>query len=356
MDMRTRTVLPSLLTMFFLAGASCAAGGTNVSFDNDGVVIKGSLFRAPGGGKHPAIVLLAGSGKSTRDSVVFRTLEGRFNALGLDVLAFDKRGTGESGGAFDDNTPLETLAADALAGLHMLQSRADIDPQRVGVWGVSQGGWLGPLMASMSRDVGFVISISGPGVSIAEQAIYMRASEMLAKGYPPSDAARMTNYRRVLWAYYGTGTGREAAQSAMDIVKHDRWYKEAQLPDVVSEPDRLDPALRTFMQQAAAYDPLRVARNVHVPVLSVFGAKDSIVPAAESIANLIDAYKAGGNARASFALFPDAGHGIQRVTTQRECHECSFEALKRGKWDTAPGFLELMDTWLRQNVLRNASP
>jgi pimeloyl-ACP methyl ester carboxylesterase len=349
--MRTAfTAFFALLAVLCCVDPASAQATTDVAFANGAVTIKGTIFHAPGAGKHPAIVLLAGSGKQTRDSTAFRILERRFNALGFDVLAFDKRGTGQSGGTFDDGIPLETLAADALAGIHLLQSRNDVDAGRVGVWGVSQGGWLGPLMASMSRDVAFVISISGPGVSIAEQSIFLRGSEMLAKGYTPADVERMTNFRRVLWAYYGTGLGREAAQSAMNVVKGDRWYKDAKLPDTVAMPDELDAGLRAFMRQAAAYDPLQVARSVRVPVLSVFGAKDSIVPAAESLANLIAAYGAGGNTRASFALFPDAGHGIQRVTAERECHDCSFAALKDGTWDAAPGFFELMDDWLKRTV------
>ena len=106
-------------------------------------------------------------------------------------------------------------------------------------------------MASMSPDVAFVISLSGAGVSIAEQATYLRANQMLDNGYSVADAARMSDFRRVVWAYYGTGLGRDAAQAAMDIVKGDRWYKDAKLPDVVADPASLDPELREFMRQAA---------------------------------------------------------------------------------------------------------
>lgn len=312
----------------------------------------GTLFRAPGNGRHPAIVLLAGSGKTVRDNVVFRALESRFLTIGIDVLAYDKRGSGESGGAYDDNAPLEVLATDAIAAVHALQARDDIDAKRVGIWGISQGGWLGPLAASMSPDVAFVISVSGPGVSMAEQAIYLRGNEMLVKGYSEADVARMTDFRRVLWAYYGTGIGREAAQSAMNIVKNDRWYKDAQLPTTVADVGSLDPALREFMQQAETYDPLSVARQVRVPVLSIFGAKDAVVPVSQSLANLIAAYKAGGNTRASFALFADAGHGLERVTSDRECHECAERSMGQGHgWDTVPGFFDLMDAWLEEYVV-----
>ncbi len=335
-----------------LAQDSVAQGSVALSFQNDGITLKGTLYRAAGVGRHAAIVLLAGSGRGTRDSLVFQTLESRFLKLGIDVLAYDKRGSGESGGVYDDDTPLQTLAGDALAGVRALQTRDDIDPKRVGLWGISQGGLLGPLAASMSPGVAFVISVSGPGVSIAEQAIYLRANEMLAKGYSQQDAQRMTDFRRVLWAYYGTGLGREAIQAAMNIVKRDRWYREEGLPQTVPDPDSLDPALRSFMRQAATYDPLAVARSVRVPVLIIYGAKDAVVPAEQSLANLLVAYAAGGNKRVSFAFFPDAGHGLERVATERECHECSERTMAQtGVWDATPGFFTTMDAWLRANVL-----
>jgi len=353
-DIAGRATRSGALCFALFVSTTCTAVAQNsvtLSFQNDGVTLKGTLYRAAGAGRHPAIILLAGSGRVVRDNVVFRTLESQFLKLGIDVLAYDKRGSGESGGNYD-GTPLGTLASDSLAGVRALQARDDVDPKRVGLWGISEGGSIGTLAASMSPDVAFVISVSGPGVSIAEQAIYLRANEMLAKGYSSTDAARMTEFRRVLWAYYGTGLGREAAQAAMDIVKQDRWYKDEQLPQTVAEPSSLDPGLLSFMRQAATYDPLAVARRVHVPVLVIFGAKDTVLPAEESLANLVIAYSAGGNRTVSFALFPDAGHGLQRVATQRECHECSERTMAQtGVWDAARGFFDVMDTWLQANVV-----
>src|SRR5690606_41214712 len=67
-----------------------------------------------------------------------------FSSLGLAVLIFDKRGTGESTGLrMDASTGTvmkpayypDDLANDALSALHFLQQRKDIDPERIGLWG-----------------------------------------------------------------------------------------------------------------------------------------------------------------------------------------------------------------------------
>jgi pimeloyl-ACP methyl ester carboxylesterase len=63
---------------------------------------------------------------------------------------------------------------------------------------------------------------------------------------------------------------------------------------------------------------LVVAQAVKVPVLSIFGGKDAIAPASLSMESLMQAYARGGNVKAAFRLFPDAGHGLQVVTAPVE--------------------------------------
>ena len=82
-----------------------------------------------------------------------------FAEEGVAAFAYDKRGVGESGGNFR-TVPFMELCDDGLAAIAYLKSRDEIDPKRIGVWGLSQGGWLGPLAASRSADVSFVIAVS----------------------------------------------------------------------------------------------------------------------------------------------------------------------------------------------------
>jgi dienelactone hydrolase len=66
------------------------------------------------------------------------------------------------------------LCDDGLSAVAYLKSRKEIDPRHIGVWGMSQGGRLGPLAASHSADISFVIAVSGPGVSPGEQMLASR--------------------------------------------------------------------------------------------------------------------------------------------------------------------------------------
>jgi dienelactone hydrolase len=103
-----------------------------------------------------------------------------FATEGVTAFAYDKRGVGESGGDFR-TVPFMDLCDDGLAAIAYLKSRDEIDPKRIGVWGLSQGGWLGPLAASRSADVSYVIAVSGPGVSPGEQMIVYYANELRSR-------------------------------------------------------------------------------------------------------------------------------------------------------------------------------
>jgi alpha-beta hydrolase superfamily lysophospholipase len=103
---------------------------------------------------HPAVVLFHGSGAQERDLFTARW----FAEQGIAALAFDKRGVGKSTGNFR-TVPFMELCDDGLAAIDYLKSRKEIDAKRIGVWGLSQGGWLGPLAASRSPEVSFVIAV-----------------------------------------------------------------------------------------------------------------------------------------------------------------------------------------------------
>jgi hypothetical protein len=140
-----------------------------------------ATLRLPEGRRppYPAVVLVHGSGRLTAQNVL-AGFGDRLTRLGLAVLAYDKRGVGGSTGEYSMISPansermFELLAADALAGVAFLKARRDIDPRRIGLFGNSQGGWIAPLAATRSSDVAFVITMSGPAVSVGEEIAYSR--------------------------------------------------------------------------------------------------------------------------------------------------------------------------------------
>ena len=135
--------------------------------------LRGTLWKpADVKGSVPAIVCVHGSGKIDRNGDYITEVADYFSRRGVAVLCFDKRGVGKSGGQYvgSYSSSMIVYAMDGLAGLDYLRSRPDIDADGVGVFGLSQGGFLIPVMAAVARDkLAFSIIVSGPTVSIMEQ-------------------------------------------------------------------------------------------------------------------------------------------------------------------------------------------
>jgi dipeptidyl aminopeptidase/acylaminoacyl peptidase len=138
-----------------------------VSFKaSDGVEAHGQLFKPAGGvSRKPAVVYIHGGGprqmllgwhyrwEYANDYGANQYLASR----GFVVLSVDYRLSVGYGQAFQfaDNTGARGAAEyrDILAAGRYLQSRPDVDPARIGVWGASLGGYLTALALGRNSDV-----------------------------------------------------------------------------------------------------------------------------------------------------------------------------------------------------------
>jgi pimeloyl-ACP methyl ester carboxylesterase len=261
-----------------------------------------------------------------------------FADQGIAALAYDKRGVGESTGNFRA-VPFMDLCDDGLAAIEYLKSRKEIDAKRIGVWGLSQGGWLGPLAGSRSADVSFVIAVSGPGVSPGEQMIVYYANELRAEGAAESDVGEASTLRRDIWNYLsnnaGSSTGYEKAKAELEQARTKRWYKQVkaqqddlfgplQTPAELSKPDH--PGFNWF-QHEMNYDPVPTLRKVRVPALFLFGDKDQLIPVAESVVAIRRVFGEDDHHDFTIREFPNDDHGM-RLTTGEASGAIDPEYLK----------------------------
>ena len=191
------------LVLVALLGAGCGGGdsgapsapsipATSDTVPSGDVRLAYALDLPAGPGPFPAIVMGHGSGPVTRQQLVSLALG--FVQAGFAVLRYDKRGVGQSGGVYEvaGNVPnservFPILADDMLAGVEFLKTRSEIDPSRIGLFGVSQAGWIIPLAASRSSDVKFMILVVGPTVSVGVENYYSSLVEV-SPSFPIDEA------------------------------------------------------------------------------------------------------------------------------------------------------------------------
>ena len=169
-------------------GARLAVRQYEVRVPASGAVLAGTLTVPPGPGPHPGVVYVSGSGPTLREEAHW--LDSVFVSRGIAVLAYDKRGNGQSTGRYPGSLASEStirmLAGDAVAAARFLAAQPAIDRSRVGLYGLSQGGWIIPQAVGRAGGaVSWAVVQSGPTVTQGESDAY---ANLVASGVPLLDA------------------------------------------------------------------------------------------------------------------------------------------------------------------------
>jgi pimeloyl-ACP methyl ester carboxylesterase len=242
-----------------------------------------------------AIVALHGAGAGTRDFFLYEHLHEVLPPVGIGVVTFDRRGDGESTGD-SSRGRFEVQVGDALA------VRAAIDAKRVGLWGISQGGWIGPLAAAASDRVAFLVLVSAAGVSPSEQMFYANAEQLRLAGYDESVIEQALALRRRFedWVHGHTSHHEELA-SDLWAALDEPWFGLLYMP-----PELLDEESRGLWIEEMDFDPRPIFERVRVPTLLFYGEADSWIPVPESI----EEWRAVRGDDVDIVVIPQAGHDL----------------------------------------------
>lgn len=280
---------------------------TEVEYRNGEVVLYATLLIPAGPGPFPAAVIVHGSGSSTRQNPWTTAYADALVKRGIAVLYPDKRGSGKSTGSWINSTFLE-LADDAIAGVKLLKADARIDKTRIGVIGFSQGGHIVPAAASRSDDISFAISISASTVPMMEQI--MDEVEIMAEneGLNKAEVEVVNDINRKAIYAALTGNGFDEYLKALNAAKQGSLGGKEVVEGFPTDPAHPS---RTFLHTIGDYDPIPYWKKVSVPILFVYGGKDTQIRIKKSI-DRIENTLGKSEYNYSILLFHNNGHGIFR--------------------------------------------
>lgn len=294
----------------------------DVSFDHDEIALAGTLLRPVGAAKglRPAIVFVHGSGPEGRWAN--RYLAGRFSKAGFVTLIYDKRGVGGSTGDWKA-AGISDLAADACAAAAFIRSQPGVNPRKIGLYGHSQGGWVGPLAASQDCGIAFLIASSAGGIGMADTEEYSLANSLGVKALPPAEAADAEAFARAIVATAYRGAPYANLEAVAARFENRSWFFTPPPPDNF---------YWSFARRLARFDPPAVWRRIQVPVLLVYGEDDERIPAEPSRQVIAAALKASGNEKLTTKVFAHADH--------------NFRVVGSTAWPKrAPGYVEALTNW-----------
>jgi fermentation-respiration switch protein FrsA (DUF1100 family) len=139
-----------------LALPHLAPPGERVEMPYQGRWLAG-ILRKPVGVERPAVVVMAMGLDSAKEEA--DCYEQPFLARRMATLAFDGPGQGEAEYDFAIRGDYEVAVA---AVIDFTQSRRDLDSSRIGLWGVSLGGYYAPRAAAFEQRARACIALGGP--------------------------------------------------------------------------------------------------------------------------------------------------------------------------------------------------
>jgi uncharacterized protein len=232
----------------------------------------------PDGEPSATVLMHPGSGLSDRDNdVFFPPIREHLLGAGIAVSSFDKRGVGDSTGSWHE-AAIGEQAADAMACLEALRAGSSAGG-RVGLYGHSQGGWVVVEAAAHSREVAFVVTSSGPGVTPAQQERYASHTYLTGADIGESEIDEVGRYYDRVFSLMRAGASLDDARKLLETDGFPTAFATLSLP-VLPEDER---EWRLFAAMID-YDPRSALERIEVPILALFGAADRITPVEDSVA------------------------------------------------------------------------
>lgn len=255
---------------------------------SDGLDLPATL-RIPAGarGPVPALVLVHGAGPGPREQ--YQLEAEAYASAGVATLAYDKRTVGYS----QTTRSYSRLADDAVAAADLLRTQDGIAPGRVGLLGISEGGWVAPLAAARDLDTAFLILVGANGHTPLRQQVWAEAVKMDAAGVRGSlvDSASMQTFRFI---------------------------------DAVG------------MFAEARHDPGPVLHRLQLPVLGLWGALDRSTPPVEAVAAFRSGLDQAGLRDYALHTLAGADHSLYPTT----------DGFRAGP-DLVDGYADLVADWAR---------
>jgi len=328
-----------------------------VNFTNGDNYFAGTLTLPLTKGKHPAVIMITGSGPQDRNEEIFgfkifEIIADHFTKNGIAVLRYDDRNVGSSKGTPVSESTSEDFAGDVIEAVKYLKTRSDINPNMIGLMGHSEGGMIAPMVAvKMNNDLAFIVLMAGPAVTGSE--IIKEQSRLINEANGKYDEKENEETQIFLDAMSGkisidsltTVMRSDVEKEYNDMsdeqksqIKDKDAYIDGKVKAVISSFDNV------WMKFFLKYDPRTALEKVTIPVLALFGGKDLQVPVKQNEAPMREALMKAGNTHYKIRTFDDANHLFQQAVSGSPNE---YATLKK---EFVPGFLEYITTWMLQYV------
>jgi len=252
--------------------------------------------QAAGRLRHPAVILVPGSGPVDREENVFgipifTQLAGALAERGFLVVRYDKRGVGQSGGRAERAT-IQDYAEDVISVEKWLEKRKDVDKRHISVVGHSEGGAVALIAGSRRKEIASLVLIAAPGTRGSELILEQQSHGLDSLQLSEAERVAKVDLQKRIQTAVITGVGLEGLPEDVRKMADTPWFKSLLL-----------------------FDPAEVMDKVKQPILIIQGELDTQVPPhhAQKLADL--AQKRKKAPPTEVVLLPRVNHLLVHAVT-----------------------------------------
>ncbi|TDP02398.1 hypothetical protein EV145_103386 [Flavobacterium sp. 245] len=312
----------------------------DVKFENktDKVVLAGTLSLPKKEGNFPAVILISGSGGQNRDGETlghkpFLVLADFLTKNGFAVLRFDDRGVAQSTGDISKATTAD-FARDVQAGVDYLQTREEINKNKIGLIGHSEGGVIAPIVAGNSKTIDFIVLLAGPGLRGDKLLLLQKEAIERESGVSESEIQKSQEIFRGAYDIIiaSSANDENLKKNVKDYFasKYDENFAKSLTAQITNN----------WMYYFLRMDPAANLAKVKCPVLALNGTKDLQVPATVDLEAIKKTLLKAGNKNVTTKELANLNHAFQ------ECKTGSPEEYEKNEQTFSPLALEEIASWM----------
>ncbi|SMO97156.1 alpha/beta hydrolase family protein [Gracilimonas mengyeensis] len=296
------------------------ANREEVVFKSGDRVLSGTLVLPESAENVPVLIFIGGINEwgdpfPQRQPFIEQNLERTFLDAGVGVFYYQPRGVGDSDGRWH-RTTLPGFADDAIAAVRYLKQRREVNPQKIGLIGHGEDGWVAQIVAAEApSEILFAASLAGPTFDAKRQLINEYHSEYMCAGEDSTTAYD------------------KAVQKA---TSHQNWVS-------------LFPYTKRWrhMSLKLDFEPASYIREINLPFLFVFAENDGKVYADWAEEELNNIFSGSIPSNFTVQSIPGANHFFHVASPCFEYDESTRESLER---DFSFRFREVLRNWVFEQL------
>ncbi len=295
-----------------------------IVFQNDGYDFYGTLYSPKSAEGNCLVVFLHGSGSESRREYAFHARQLARN--GITSFAYDKRGSGKSGGS-TYHVGYNGYAEDAIAAIEKIKIQSNFD--KVGLFAISEGEWVSLIVDSL-YPIDFIVMISASGTSPLQQTQRELTYRLERKGFDLSDITEASDLYEEILTFENDSIERKEIQEKIKRSKNKPWFQSG---EDFSEELYYYPWWNKVMN----FNPEEYLERTPADILVLLGKENDSYPPSETVNNFKE-YK-----------------NVKTIVFEKGDH--SLLDWKLGKGVPPPffatGYLETYSEWIVQKCHKN---